>query len=70
MMGDIERAARALCISRGIDPDELVIDNPPNSVQAVIRRTTAWHQAAREIRSYLEVRATLAAVETGGKSLY
>jgi hypothetical protein len=70
MMGDIERAARGLCAARGIDPDEMVINNPPNSVQAAIRRTAAWHLAAREIRSYLEVRAAVAAVETGGKSLY
>ena len=65
MMSDIERAARALCISRGIDPDELV------ALASIIGTTTAeWQMAAREIHTFLEVRAALAAVETGGKSLY
>ena len=53
----LERAGRALCRERGVDPDGLVGHGPPPTAQglvhAVLLQSPAWRLAAREIEGFL-----------------
>ena len=55
----LERAARALCKERGVDPDGMTGHSPPPDsrgiVAAVLLHSPTWKFAAREIENFLAV---------------
>lgn len=63
----VERAAKVLCKSRGIDPNHMIPHtadpNPNGLVPGIILRSPAWVLARTEIVHYLEVEDAIHTVD-------